>query len=133
MLVRDKMRPIGVLLEVVEDPQARRDKLDAFGLTVSDGMPSVAFTRSTLTLRIGGRDCSAQEWIDYRGKVDSLLLHEGVVKKVPEPNRGRSSDFLSVNVERIVGMKRGRLKPAPWWLRWLFDAVVSKEELHDTG
>lgn len=134
MLAKDKMRPVGIPLEPVDNPPVRRDKIDTYMLRgIAMGGQPVGFRRSTQTLLLGGDDWTAAQWIQFRSRVDALMLHEGMVKKGPEPNKARASDFLSANVERIIATKRGRLRPAPWWLRWLFDMVVTKEDLHDYG
>jgi len=43
-------------------------------------------------------------------------------------NEGKSSSFLTNNTTAILKQDRGKLKKPPWWLRWLYSAVVTREE-----
>ena len=131
MLAKDLVRPIGMPLEEVKDPPVHKDHLDEFYLRKDTfGGHPVGFKRSTQTLKIGGEDWTPAKWIDFRGRVDTIMVHEGLVQKGPEPTKVRSSNFLGANVEEIIACQRGRMKRAPWWLRWLYDQIVTKEPLN---
>jgi len=49
----------------------------------------------------------------------------------PGPIERSSSPFLRENLGPILSFRRGRLKKAPWWLRWLFHGVVTRERYGD--
>ena len=118
----------GVAIEVVEDAVILPDKMDHFELrSVSLGGKRVGYTRSTRTLHLAGDDVTPEGWVTLRTRVDKILRRAGVIKEAPNPARGVSSNFLSVNHEQIQVFKRGVLKRAPFWLRWLFEGVVTKE------
>mgnify|MGYP003138386738 CR=1 FL=1 len=45
----------------------------------------------------------------------------------PHPVRESSSPFFQVNIDAILKHQVGLMKKPPWWLRWLYSAVVTKE------
>lgn len=98
------------------------------------GGEPIAYTHSTQTLHIADEDWPIERWLATVRRVQGVLEHAGVAEPArargQDPNHG-SSTFLSANVRAIISRERGRLRPAPWWLGWLFDAVVTKEELAD--
>ena len=68
---------------------------------------------------------------------DKLMkLHNITSQLVPQPEaspkrksvRASTSPFLQVNVDAIMKHKRGKLRKPPWWLGWLYSAVVTREE-----
>ena len=46
----------------------------------------------------------------------------------PRPARESSSPFFQVNIDAILMHQVGFMKKTPWWLRWLYSAVVTKEK-----
>ncbi len=124
VLAKDMAREIGVPLEVIESPEVRQDAFDSFWMRNSK-LGGVKFTRSTQILEIAGEPITATEWIKERGRVDALLLHEGIVKKAPEPaKQGQRSTFLDINVDAIIKMKEGKIRQLPFWLRWLIKGII---------
>ncbi len=122
--------------------------------TVRIGGEPVAYDRIAHTLRLAGDEYTLQEWLEFRRRVDLIVSREmteeewkeyreernfidkrsrlpQAMREPPPPWEGRSSSFLSANVSAINRFRRGLLIEAPWWLRWLFDGVVTKQELHD--
>ena len=65
-----------------------------------------------------------------------MKLHNITSQLVPQPEaspkrksvRASTSPFLQVNVDAIMKHRRGKLKKPPWWLGWLYSAVVTREE-----
>ena len=124
VLAKDIARKIGIPLEVVESPEVKVDTFDTFHLRHSK-LGGVQFTRSTQTLEIAGEPITLAEWISERGRVDALLIHEGMIKKAPEPEKnGQSSNFLSANVDKIIKMREGKIRELPFWIRWLIKGVI---------
>ena len=94
------------------------------------GGEPVAFTRSTATLRIGGRDYTIEEWKEVTRQIG--LLHDRKSERKAahgrDPNHG-SSSFLTANLNEIHRRQRGMIQDSPWWLRWLYGGVITKEVL----
>ena len=74
---------------------------------------------------------------DFWLSKDKLMkLHNITSQLVPQPEaspkrksvRASTSPFLQVNVDAIMKHQRGKLKKPPWWLGWLYSAVVTREE-----
>ena len=65
-----------------------------------------------------------------------MKLHNITSQLVPQPEaspkrksvRASTSPFLQVNVDAIMKHQRGKIKKPPWWLGWLYSAVVTREE-----
>ena len=72
---------------------------------------------------------SVPEWNTWTEKVDRTL--EGYGLKVKPTQVGQKSygghPFLIKNLDAINKSKRGYIKPAPRFLRWFFDGIVTKE------
>jgi hypothetical protein len=98
------------------------------------GGQEFGITKSTKTLHIAGDDWSVEKWHDLVDRVHIALTRDGLVNGVSskgklarDPSFGMST-FLSNNVGQIHRQKRGFLKRAPIWLRWLYESVVTKED-----
>lgn len=120
-----------------------------FNDVLMNGVP-VEYKPSTGTLILAGEEYSMERWLETRRRIDMLLkrtldpkdwkdLRErlawlGKRDRLPielrdyeaKKDHGASS-FLSNNLTAINGRWRGFLRRAPWWLRWRYDAVVTKE------
>ena len=46
----------------------------------------------------------------------------------PPPLSKSTSAFLQANIKAIIKHSQGFMKTPPWWLRWLYSAVVTKEQ-----
>ena len=82
------------------------------------------------TLHMAGKDYTPEGWLELRRRIDHAYFRGGYLEEVGPPKapwEGRSSSFLTNNTMAIVSHDRGRLQNPPWWLRWLYSAVVTKE------
>ena len=122
------MRYAGVRLL---DPAAL-PKLGKIVLThVEVGGQNVSFEKECLHL--GGKDYSPKEWLELRRRIDSVFVDRRLIEEVGPPKapwEGRSSSFLTNNTMAILNHKKGFFKTPPLWLRWLYSAVVTKEQYH---
>jgi hypothetical protein len=99
---------------------------------VKIGDQAVGLTRSEQLLHIAGEDWNLERWQTTVERVERLLISERWIakpKKTIVSNGQQSSDFLTNNVQAIIEQKRGRMKPAPFWLRWFCDAVITNDRL----
>ena len=62
--------------------------------------------------------------------ITSQLVTQPEPSPKPRPVRESSSPFFQVNVDAILKHQEGKLKKPPWWLRWFYSAVVTKEKYH---
>ena len=95
---------------------------------VEVGGQNVSFEKECLHL--GGKDYSPKEWLELRRRIDSVFVDRRLIEEVGPPMapwEGKSSSFLTNNTMAIVEHDRGEFKRPPWWLRWLYSAVVTKE------
>ena len=77
------------------------------------------------------RPPAADFWLSHS---NLLKLHDITSQLVlspetptPRPVRESSSPFFQVNIDAILKHQVGLMKKSPWWLRWLYSAVVTKE------
>jgi hypothetical protein len=120
------MRYMGVRL-ITDAPPLKSGKLVLNSMKVGDG--NVSFEGSNVYL--AGTEYTPQEWLELRRRVDKVLVDRGQIEEVAPPKapwEGSSSSFLSNNTMPIVEHKEGYFKQPPWWLRWLYSAVVTKEK-----
>lgn len=117
---------------------------------VTIGGKPVAYDATTGNLSLADEEFTIEQWLEFRRRIDLLVkrsVSEGRWKEIKErmaltdkvsrlPMVMRdhqvqpaftTSNFLGENFLAINELKRGRLKRAPKWLRWAFDAVVTKE------
>jgi len=59
--------------------------------------------------------------------ITSQLVPQPEPTPKPRPVRESSSPFLQANVGPILRHPVGLMRTPPWWLRWLYSAVVTKE------
>ena len=81
-------------------------------------------------IRIAGSDYTPKQWLELRSRIDRVLVNRGLIEEVGPPKapwEGNSSSFLTNNTMAIVNHDRGKFQSAPWWLQWLYSAVVTKE------
>jgi hypothetical protein len=108
------------------------DKLSLNKLMV--GGEPIGITRSTQLLDIAGEEWTLERWQDAVDRVNSMLIQERWIEdpsknvKSTDINAG-SSSFLSNNVTEILIRTRGKIKRAPFWVRWAYDSVITKESL----
>jgi hypothetical protein len=131
MLAKDRTRPMGVPLIVADDgqPASEREQRNVVLSHVFLAGHNIEYNSQSRLLKLAGEEITPEAWLELRFRVDSLLMHAGVFAKGQDVAKGKSSSFLTNNHVAIHKLPRGRLKKAPWWLKWLFDAVVTKEEL----
>ena len=114
------------------------------------GEMPVAFNGATGVLSLDAKELTVEAWLELRRRVDLIMKHEvpparwqeikeemaridklsrlpGVMREHQAQPTFTTSNFLGENFLAINELKRGRLKRAPKWLRWAFDAVVTKE------
>ena len=93
------------------------------------GSGSVSFQGSTVYL--AGTEYTPEQWLELRRRVDKVLIERGQLEEVSPPKapwEGESSSFLTNNTMPILDHKEGYFKQPPWWLKWLYSAVVTKEK-----
>ena len=88
------------------------------------------------SVREEGADPSRPPKADFWLSPSKLLKQHNVTSQlVPQldtpskqgPVRDSSSPFLQANVDAILKHQLGSMRKPPWWLRWLYSAVVTKE------
>jgi hypothetical protein len=119
---------MGVRL-VKDAPSLESGKLVLNSVKVGDG--NVSFEGSNVYL--AGTEYTPQEWLELRSRIDRVLVNRGLIEEVGPPKapwEGNSSSFLTNNTMPILEHKQGYFNSPPWWLRWLYSAVVTKERYH---
>ena len=107
-------------------PPLESGKLVLNSVKVGDG--NVSFEGSNVYL--AGTEYTPQGWLELRRRVDKVLIDRGQIEEVAPPQapwEGNSSSFLTNNTMPILEHKQGYFNRPPWWLRWLYSAVVTKE------
>ena len=93
--------------------------------------------RVGFSVREEGASPSRPPLADFWLTRDKLLkLHDITSQLVPQPEppptprpvRESSSPFFQVNLDAILKHQNGFMKKPPWWFRWLYSAVVTKEQ-----
>jgi len=93
----------------------------------------VGFTKSTGTLHLAGDDLTLEQWQELERRINLLFTRAGLQKaprrdKARDPASGTSS-FLTHNLKQILDRDKGIIKDPPFWLRWLYSGVITKERL----
>ena len=94
------------------------------------GSPLV-FDSLKMHLEMGGSDYDVYQWKALENRINLVLEHAGLLQKVKPASGewdGKSSKFLTRNWRSLVDQREGTWKKPPWWLRWLYSAVITKEE-----
>jgi len=96
------------------------------------GGTPVGFTKPTGTLHLAGDDLTLEQWQEIERRINLFYIRAGLIAD-PKKDRSRdpaagSSSFLTRNLRQILTRERGAIKPAPFWLKWLYDGVITKEE-----
>lgn len=124
-------------------------------VTIKDlklGGQPVVFDQATGCLSLAGEEVPLAQWLETRRRID-LLMKRGLTEagwkalreqlawlgkrdRLPQELRDHetppappASGFLTHNLEAINRLKAGTLKVPPFWLRWLYGAVVTKDGL----
>ena len=114
---------------VKDAPPLESGKLVLHSLVIGSG--NVAFQGSNVYL--AGTEYTPEKWLELRRRVDKGLIDRGQIEEVGLPKapwEGKSSSFLTNNTMPILEHKQGYFQSPPWWLRWLYSAVVTKEKYH---
>ena len=93
------------------------------------GNSNVSFEDSNVYL--AGTEYTPEKWLELRRRVDKVLIERGQLEEITPPKapwEGESSSFLTNNTMPIIEHKEGYFKRPPWWLKWLYSAVVTKEK-----
>ena len=120
-----KLRYAGVRLAENEFPppsgQITLNKVKVGGM-------SVEFNGAVVN--IGGEPHTPKQWLELRRRIDVELIRRKLIEEVgpPDSREGKSSSFLTNNTTSILKHDRGKFKKPPWWLGWLYSAVVTREE-----
>ncbi len=88
------------------------------------------YNEETRKVQISEESFDVWEWREFVHRIDSLFIEDGQLEKVSPPKGewdGMSSHFLTRNFRAISRQKVGTMKRPPWWLRWLYSAVITKE------
>ena len=114
--------------KVPADPPKVRGEFIQLGMSV--GGERAGYNNVTHKLFLGGNDYDVYEWLELRHRFDKVFERDGQLERVSPAKGewdGQSSHFLTRNWRAIVKQKVGTWKQPPWWLRWLYSAVVTKE------
>ncbi|MAH51043.1 hypothetical protein CMI37_34825 [Candidatus Pacearchaeota archaeon] len=87
-------------------------------------------------VNLAGNWYTPQEWSERARRVTEAMQKHGLLPLEPVMKSTRSHGshpFLIGNLKYINSAKRGHIKKAPWWLRWLYEGVVSKDKLEEYG
>jgi hypothetical protein len=89
----------------------------------------VTFDESAQSIEMAGVDLTPADWVVMRDKVDAFLRRAGTIPQAtpPESRSFGSHPFLLENIKAVNKFRRGHIKNAPWWLRWIYDGIVTKE------
>ena len=60
--------------------------------------------------------------------ITGQLIPQPETTPKPRPARESSSPFFQINIDAILTHQEGLMKRPPWWLRWFYSAVVTKEK-----
>ena len=97
------------------------------------GGQEIGFTVSEKMMHVAGEDITWERWQEIVERADRQAIRGGWKEKPPKfgnaaPLEGRGSNFLGENLSQIIEVReRGHIRNAPFWLRWLFDGVITKE------
>ena len=85
-------------------------------------------------VRVAGQWMTPEEWESIRDRVDAPLMRANRLKKAVGATRSYGSHpFLIGNLRYINAARRGLIKKAPFWLRWLYEGIVTKDDLKEYG
>ncbi len=89
---------------------------------------NVAIDLETYNITLDNISLSLIQWRNVRDRIDKVLSrkHPEANKATPNP---RGSLFIIQNLKSLNAISRGHIKKAPWWCRWLFDFVITKDKL----
>jgi len=110
-----------------ESPPGRKQFIQ---LGMSVGGERAGYNNETHKLFLGGNDYDVYEWLELRHRFDSMFERDGQLERVAPAKGeydGQSSQFLTRNWRPIIKQKSGTWKQPPWWLKWLYSAVITKE------
>jgi len=95
------------------------------------GGKPVGWDNSTGTLHLAGEEVTLEQWQEIERRINLFYSRKGLIKdprknKGSDPNSGTSS-FLTNNVRQILDREVGIMKNPPFWLKWLYSGVITKE------
>ena len=96
-----------------------------FSLKMRNGGLALRYDPPSRTIQLGDDVLPVDDWHSLRNHVERVLIRGGAYPPRPPV---KVNQFLNRNMEDLVKVKRGRVQRAPWWLRWAFDSVITKEE-----
>lgn len=97
---------------------------------VKIGGEPLVFDAVRSRLEMAGLDYDVYQWLELRHRIDTVFERAGLVERVSPPKGdwdSASSKFLTRNWRELVDQRVGTWKKPPWWLRWFYSAVISKE------
>jgi len=97
---------------------------------VQVGGANVAFNGDKGHLVLGGLDYDVYQWLELKHRIDSVFERTGLLQRVKPASGewdGESSKFLTRNWRAVANQQDGTWKRPPWFLRWLWAAVITKE------
>lgn len=95
------------------------------------GGSAVIYDEQAHKVELGGEAFDVWDWRELAHRLDLMFIRDGQLEKVSPPRGewdGMSSHFLTRNFRAISNQKVGTMKKAPWWLRWLYSTVITREE-----
>lgn len=93
------------------------------------GKTALILDDATGEVEVGEAVVSASGWAALNKRVEAVLRRKGLIKPPGSAPAPVANSFVIANIQQINKTKRGRLKKAPWPLSFLYDSVVTKEEL----
>lgn len=128
---RDRYYTVPYAVRVVANPVRPAGRVMRISLThVLVGGQPVVFNGETNRLTIAGQEFDLIQWMELRRRIDLVYQRAGLLEKVAPAKsdvEGRSSSFLTRNWRPITDQQSGTWRKPPWWLRWLYSAVITKE------
>ena len=115
----------------VKDPPGPGAKTGNLKLTHAIiGERPVEYLSESHNVVIAGSQLDVWKWLELKNRIDQRFIRDGQLEKVSPPKGewdGTSSRFLTRNWRAVSKQKVGTMKKAPFWLRWLYSAVITKE------
>lgn len=122
-------KPFAVRVKQPAGPS--KEKPSRIGLThLNIGGSPVVYNEETRKMEFGGESFDVWQWLELRHRLDLVYIRDRVLEKVSPPRGnwdGTSSHFLTRNFRAISKQLVGTMKRAPWWLRWRYSSVITKE------
>lgn len=98
------------------------------------GHEPVAFDPESC-IYIAGEWYTPDQWETLRDRIDKPLLRLGKIEARGGGVRSHGGHPILIHNLDYINEHRytGRMKKAPWFLRWLYSGIITKEKLPEVG